>query len=139
MRNAFIAIFGTSFMQWPEKIRKATYTPIACCLVLSGCTIDQLFGYDQPLSIEQPLLIEEYQARYSNFSNPWVGHQVEELITERGQPDSVLEAKPRWYSFEHGVHVLSYIYYNEVAEGGSCIDAYVVVEDSGSIIKYYCR
>jgi hypothetical protein len=133
MRKAFIAIFGTLFMQWPEKIRKATYTPIACCLVLSGCTIGQLFGYDQPLSIE------EYQQRYSNFGDPLVGHQVEELIAERSQPDSVLEAEPKWSSFEHSVHVLSYIYYTDTAAGGSCIDAFVVVEDSGTIIKYYCR
>ncbi len=133
MRNAFIAIFGTLFMQWPEKIRKATYTPIACCLVLSGCAIGQLVGYDQPLSIER------YQARYSNFGDPSVGRQVEELIAERGLPDDVLEARPKGSSFQHGVHVLSYIYYNETAEGGSCIDAFVVVEDSGTIIKYYRR
>ncbi len=60
-------------------------------------------------------------------------------IAERGQPDSVLEAKPRWSSFKDGVHVLSYIYYNDTAARGSCIDAFVVVEDSGAIIKYYCR
>jgi len=42
-------------------------------------------------------------------------------------------------SIEYGVHVLSYIYYNDKAAGGSCIDAFVVVEDSGTIIKYYCR
>jgi hypothetical protein len=60
-------------------------------------------------------------------------------LAARGQPDSVLEAKPKWSSFEHGVRVLSYIYYNDKAAGGSCIDAFVVVEDSGTIIKYYCR
>ena len=114
-------------------MRKVSYAPIACCLVIIGCTIGWLGDYDRPF------LIDEYQQRYSNFGDPWVGHQVEELIAERGQPDSVLEAKPRWSSFEHGVHVLSYIYYNDTVAGGSCIDAYVVVEDSGAIIKYYCR
>ena len=114
-------------------MRKLAFAPIACCLVVIGCTIswwgefDQLFYFD------------EYQQVYSNFGDPWVGHQVEELIAERGQPDSVLEAKPKWSAFEDGVHVLSYIYYNDAAAGGSCIDTYVVVEDSGAIIKYYCR
>jgi hypothetical protein len=94
----------------------------------------QVINYDQPLSIE------EYQERYTKFGDhPWVGHQVEELIAERGPPDDVLEAKPKWTSFEHGVHVLSYIYYNESAAGESCIDAFVVVEVSGTIIKYNCR
>ena len=77
--------------------------------------------------------------RYSEFGNPWVGHQIEELVEERGLPDSVLEAKPKWSSFKDGVHVLSYIYYNETTPGESCIDTFVVVEDSGAIIKYYCR
>ena len=114
-------------------MQKVAYALITCCLVVIGCTIDQLGDYDRPLSIE------EYEARFSNFSDRWVGHQVEELIAERGLPDNVFEAKPKWSSFQHGVHVLSYIYYNEIAEVGSCIDAYVVVEDSGTIVKYYCR
>ncbi len=114
-------------------MRKATYAPIVCCLVVIGCTIGWWGDFDQPFCID------EYQQRYSNFSDPWVGHQVEDLIAERGQPDSVLEAKPKGSSFKDGVHVLCYIYYNDAAAGGSCVDAYVVVEDSGSIIKYYCR
>jgi len=93
--------------------------------VVIGCTVGWWGDFDQPF--------------YSNFGDPWVGHQVEELIAERGQPDSVLEAKPRWSSFKDGVHVLSYIYYNHFVAGRSCIDAFVVVEDSGTIIKYYCR
>jgi hypothetical protein len=120
-------------MQWPEKMRKLAYTFIACCLAAIACTSGQLVDYDQPLSIE------EYQERYSNFGDPWVGHQVEELIAEHGPPDDVLEAKPKWSSFMHGVHILSYIYYNKTAAGGSCIDTFVLVEDSGTIIKYYCR
>ena len=114
-------------------MRKDAYAFIACCLVAMSCTIGQSVDYDQPLSIK------EYQVRYSNFSDPWVGHQVEELIAERGLPDDVLEAKPIWSSFQHGVHALSYIYYNETTAGGSCIDAFVVVEDSATIVKYYCR
>jgi hypothetical protein len=58
-------------MQWPEKMRKLAYTFIACCLAAIACTSGQLVDYDQPLSIE------EYQERYSNFGDPWVGHQVE--------------------------------------------------------------
>ena len=113
-------------MQWSEKMRQVTYAVIACCLAANGCAIDWLVDYDQPA------LIEEYQARYSNFGNPSVGHQVEELIVERGLPDRVLKGKPI------GDHILAYIYYNETVERGACIDAFVAVEDSGTIIKYYC-
>ena len=107
---------------------------IACCLGQSGCG-------DAPVIDDfESLTIAEYQARYSNFVNPWVGHQVDELIAERGPPDSVLEAKPRWTpSFKHGVHIDSYVYYNAIAESRACIDTFVVVEDSRTIIKYYCR
>jgi hypothetical protein len=104
-----------------------------CCLVLVGCSIGLLFDHDQWPSIE------EYQAGYSNFGNPWVGRQIEDLIDARGQPDIVLEAKPRWSSFKDGVHVDSYIYYDGTTPGRSCIDAFVVVEDTGTIIKYFCR
>jgi len=106
---------------------------MVCCFVASGCTV----GW--PDENGQPFSTEGYQQHYANFDDPWVGHQVEELIAERGQPDIVLEAKPKYSSFNHDTHVLSYIYYNHSATGGSCIDAYVVVEDSGTIIKYYCR
>jgi hypothetical protein len=103
-------------------------------MVDAGCVTDRwLEGHSARLSIE------EYQARYSNFGDPWVGLQVEDLIASRGPPDDVLEAKPRWTSFTHDVHVLSYIYYSGTDAGRSCIDAFVVVEDTGTVIKYYCR
>ena len=118
-------------MRCSAKIRKIAYSIIALCLVLFACSVSQFFDYDQWPPIE-----EYYQAGYGNSGNPWVGHQIEELIDDRGLPESVLEAKPRWSSFRHGVYVLSYIYYSEPTTGGSCIDAFVVVEDSGTIIKY---
>jgi hypothetical protein len=114
-------------------MQKTTHFASVFCLVLVGCSIGQLFDYDQWPTIE------EYQVGYSSFGNPWVGHQIEELIDDRGQPNSVLEAKPKWSSFKDGVHVLSYIYYGDTTPGGSCIDTFVVVEDTGTIIKYYCR
>ena len=114
-------------------MQKATHFVILSCLVPVGCSIGEFFDYDQWPTIE------EHQTGYNNFDSPWVGHQIEELIEERGLPDSVLEAKPKWSSFKDGVHVLSYIYYSEATTGGSCIDTFVVVEDAGTIIKYYCR
>jgi hypothetical protein len=114
-------------------MRKATNFAILLCLVLVGCSISEFFDYDQ-----WPRL-DEYQTGYSKFGNPWVGHQIDELVEERGLPDSVLEAKPKWSSFKNGVHVDSYIYYNEATARGSCIDTFVVVEATGTIIKYYCR
>jgi hypothetical protein len=114
-------------------MQKAAHFDIILFLVLFGCSIGEFFDYDQWPTIE------EYQAGYSTFGNPWVGHKIDELLEERGRPDSVLEAKPRWSSFKNGVHVLSYIYYSEATAGVLCIEAFVVVEDTGTIIKYYCR
>jgi hypothetical protein len=114
-------------------MRLLFYAILACCLLAVSCSMDWLVDYEQPLSIE------EYQARYSNYDDLWVGHQVDELIAKRGQPDDVLEAKPWGCSFQHGVPVLSYIYYSETTSSRSCIDTFVVVAESGAIIKYYCR
>jgi hypothetical protein len=114
-------------------MQKSAFFAIVSCLVLVGCGIGEFFDYDRWPTIE------EYQAGYSKFGNPWVGHQIEELVEERGLPDSVLEAKPKWSSFKDGVHVDSYIYFSKTSAGGSCIDTFVVVEATGTIIKYYCR
>ena len=107
---------------------------VASCFVGMGCTeAPVVYGY-------QRLSIEEYQLRYSEFGEPWVGHQVDELIAERGPPDNVFEAKPRWSpSFKHGVHIDSYVYYNKMGSARTCIDTFVVVEESRRIIRYYCR
>jgi len=114
-------------------MRKVVFGFILCCPIVIGCAIGRWESDNTPLSIE------DYQARYSNCCNSWVLRPVEELIALRGPPDDILEAKPRWTQFSHGIHVLSYIYYNRSTDNRSCIDTFVVVEDTGTIIKYYCR
>jgi hypothetical protein len=122
------------------RLWEAVVTITAFIIIAPSCTL--LTGSSSSSSTSEygrPLTAYEYQALYSDLGEPWVGYEVETLIAERGPPDSVLEAKPRWLPFKHGVHVLSYIYYNREAGAAPCIDAYVVVEDTGVIVKYYCR
>ena len=102
-------------------------------ILAGGCTLPTVPDERSALSAE------EYQLLYSHFGEPWVGDDVAALVADRGAPDSVLEAKHRLAEFKHGVHVLSYIYYNRAPGSSSCIDAYVVVEETGVIIKHYCR
>ena len=122
------------------RLWEVAMTVAASMIIADSCT--NLIGSSSSSSTSEygrPLTAYEYQALYSDLGEPWVGYEVETLIAERGPPDSVLEAKPRWLAFKHGVHVLSYIYYNREPGGGPCTDAYVVVEDTGVIVKYYCR
>ena len=114
-------------------MRKLTWGLFVSYLVVVSCAIEWLerdFG---------PLSIEEYQERYTVAGDPWVGDHVANLTRVLGPPDDILEAKPKWCEFQHGVHVLSYIYYDGSATGRSCIDTFVVVEETGIVIKYYCR
>ena len=120
---------------WKAAVTVAAFMIISdSCTFLSGSSISSSTS-----NYGRPLTAYEYQDLYSDPGEPWVGYEVETLIAERGLPDSVLEAKPRWLPFKHGVHALSYIYNNKEQGPGPCIDVYVVVEETGVIVKYYCR
>ena len=114
-------------------MHKAINYSVAFCLVLIGCSAAQFIANDRWRMTEQ------HEGGYSNSGDAWVGHQVEELVDDLGQPEIVLEARPRFFPFKDGVRAFSYIYYGETNAGRRCIDAFVVAEETGTIIKYYCR
>lgn len=102
---------------------------------LAGCVLD-------PWDITGEGLKEEmsaatYAATHSVPDDQWVSYSVDELIATRGEPDEIFHAIPMGSTFDHGVHIDAYVYglYNK----GPCIDAYVVVEASGQIVRYHCR
>jgi hypothetical protein len=106
---------------------------VVILLIIVSCVTGQWGGYSA-----RPL-IEEDQARYRNFDHPWEGRQVEQLIGSRGLPDNILDAQPLCTSFRQQGHVLLYVYNRKPGRDRSCIDTFAVAEDTGTIVKYYCR
>jgi hypothetical protein len=67
----------------------------------------------------------------------WIGHDVSELRQEFGKPDAILEARPKRGTYRNGIPAYAVIYSSH--HQGKCIDAYVVAESTGKILRYYCR
>lgn len=118
-------------MQVAHITRSAALTFLLGMSLPMGCQFNEWL-FDDPA----PLMFSSTYVPVSG--EDWIGHDVDELITSVGPPDSVLEAVPRYTPFPGGRHVLSYIYF-ESPTGNACIDTWVVDESSGVIVKYYCR
>ena len=73
------------------------------------------------------------------LQDKWIGHDVSDLVSVIGEPDAILEATPKGVPFRDGKPANSYVYYHRSEPGDNCIDAYVVSEESGEIINYFCR
>lgn len=116
-------------------MRRIVICFIICLTVVVGCALKQWLGLDQ----STPISIEEYQARCIRYDNPWVGRQRDELIAMRGRPDDIRVAGVRGCELEGRVHLNSYIYSPDTSSDSSCIDAFVILEETGTIVKYYCR
>jgi hypothetical protein len=100
-----------------------------------GCSLSQWESTDW---MDEPAMsAETYQLTHSVPDNQWVGHSVDELIAERGEPDGIYHAIPMGSTFDHDVHVDSYVY--GMYDNGPCVDAFVVVEETGQIVRYHCR
>ena len=109
-------------------------------LPLHGCALETLiFGDSDVLPADVPYPTYNYSAYFRSFDNAWVGRSRDELVDALGPPDFVYEARPKFTDYwEAGIPAYTYVY----ADGGSstrCIDAYVVAEPTGTVIKYYCR
>lgn len=66
--------------------------------------------------------------------SPWVGRSMEELIRERGHPDSVYQARHTFADYDAGIVAMTLVYGTY-----PCADAFVVDLETKTIIKYYCR
>ena len=123
--------------QQPDPVRQFTWKAgigLFTALVLAGgCSLPTVPDQRSQLSAE------EYQALYSHSEESRVGDNVAALVAERGPPDTILEAQPLMAPYERGLGVVSYVYDDRAPGGVSCIDAYVVVEETGVIIEHHCR
>lgn len=100
---------------------------------IAGCTL----GPWDPVSESGQMSAETYARTHSRFDSEWVGYSVDDLIAARGEPDEIYHAIPMGSTFDHGVHIDSYVY--GLYDRGPCVDAYVVVEETGQIVRYHCR
>ena len=64
----------------------------------------------------------------------WVGRSMDELIRERGHPDSVYQSRHTFADFDAGIVAMTLVYATY-----PCVDAFVVDLATKTIIKYYCR
>lgn len=111
---------------------------IAAALLLatqSGCSLGQWDSTDWLSEPEIDAYL--YGMTHSVPDNEWVGYSVDDLIAARGEPDGIYHAIPLGGTFDHGVHIDSYVY--GLYDRGPCVDAYVVVEETGQIVRYHCR
>jgi hypothetical protein len=69
----------------------------------------------------------------------WIGCEDTDLIATRGEPSLILEARPRKAQYRDGIPAMSYVYFPTGDQARSCIDTYVVVEETRQVVRYYCR
>ena len=109
-------------------------------LTLCSCSVGTwIVGKAEPQPFEVAAPDHDYTVYFRAFDNPWVGRSRQELLDALGPPDAVYEARHRFAEFEAGIPASTYIYTSGLAYSGHCIDAYVVDQPTGTVIKYYCR
>jgi hypothetical protein len=92
---------------------------LAVLLALSGCS----FPVDRSAS-------DRDRSEGPPEKLRWIGHTEGELVRELGAPKTMLDT-----TLLGGPESVAYVYFDP--EG--CFDAYVVVLETGEIIKYFCR
>lgn len=106
---------------------------ILAAAVLSSCAVITGEGEISEEALNPPT--PDYVQPLLGDPSPWVGRSLEELIQERGHPDTVYWAKHTFVSeFDGGVEAMMLVY-------GTfpCADTFVVDTATKTIIKYYCR
>ena len=115
---------------------------------VAGCAVvDWIFGPPGPdyaagpysSELEMPFVYS--RGRFSSDS-AWIGRHSDELVESLGEPDLILEARPRFADYRDGIPKISYVYRAEPgarSDRSTCIDAFVVLQATGEIVDYYCR
>ena len=80
-----------------------------------------------------------YATVTNTVAGGWLHRDVRDLVSERGKPDMVLEARPRYGEYRNGIPAMTYVYKPDPATGRTCYDAFVVIAVTGQIARYYCR
>lgn len=78
--------------------------------------------------------VPDYVQPHLGDPSPWVGRSMEELIRERGHPDSIYQARHTFADYDAGIVAMTLVYATY-----PCADAFVVDLETKTIIKYYCR
>jgi len=109
-------------------------------LTLCSCTFGTwIIGEAKPGRAVDAKPFYDYSPFYRAFDNPWVGRSRADLIEALGPPDATYEARHRFADFDAGIPAVTYVYIDDSARPGQCLDAYVVDEPTHTVIKYYCR
>jgi hypothetical protein len=91
-----------------------------------------------------PMPIDEYAWRSSYgaavpvvYAGGSQVNHVDELVALYGEPDLILEARPRYGEFRDGIPALSYVY--RPRGGRLCHETFVVIMATGRVARFYCR
>ena len=121
-------------------MRRAVFLCSALLLPLVSCSVGELIvgkgESDTAVAVDSQY---DYSVFFRGFDNPWVGKSRDELVAALGPPDAMYEARHRFADFDANVPAVTYVYVNDSAPAGHCLDAYVVDEPTHTVIKYYCR
>ncbi len=99
---------------------------LVALLSLLGCSV-------QPLEENPSNNIHDKKKQHALVMHEaWVGKSTIELLAVRGEPTSRLVLPPK-----NLTSCSAYIYEDQSDMG--CMDSYVVQEESGMIIDYFCR
>jgi hypothetical protein len=121
-------------------MRTNVFLSSALLLPLCGCAPGAwLVGEAEPYTIVAAKPSYDYSPFFRAFDNPWVGRSRADLIEALGPPDAIYEARHRFADFDAGIPAVTYVYIDDSALPGQCLDAYVVDEPTHTVIKYYCR
>lgn len=127
----------------PATVCDVQYANLICSallLPLCSCTLGEwIVGEGEPENVLAAKPVYDYTPFFRAFDNPWVGRSRDELLAALGPPDAVYEARHKLADFDANVPAFTYVYVDDSAPAGHCIDAYVVDEPTKTVIKYYCR
>ncbi|MDH5312171.1 MAG: hypothetical protein OEY08_19740 [Gammaproteobacteria bacterium] len=111
---------------------------LAICLLpwsvaVAGCAMD-----DFVVAADHDFFTDHHPG-FVRAGNPWIGRSSDELIDELGPPDIVLGVAPIGADSDYASQRMAFVYHMDRGGSSGCIDAYVVVEATGTISDYYCR
>jgi hypothetical protein len=109
------------------------YGLIASMLIAASCGIGDWIDRDVA-----PTSLRSYPPQYEPGLQ-MIGRDVMNTVEQIGDPDFVLDGRPRYGQYKDGVPVLSYVYVSETYFRTNCIDVLVVTQHSGEVVRYHCR
>ena len=115
---------------------------VACCCVatvmFAACNVAEWVAEEFPYPIDDYQSFAAFDRAGAGAGNVWIGRDVQQLVSARGAPDLVLEARAKYGEYRHGIPAYTYVY-RPAEAGNACYDAYVIVVASGTVARYYCR